>query len=264
MSPINVAKFGGTSVANAAAMNNCANVVLANPATRVVVLSASAGVTNLLVALAQGDLDEAGQEAQLAKLAEIQQAILTALGDPADVSTLIHATLGEIRTMARQASQHTDAELADRLIACGELMSTRLFTELLHQRGIKAHWQDVRQLMRTDSRFGKATVDLGATRDLCQQALGPLLGDSLIITQGFIGSDADGRTTTLGRGGSDYSAALLAEALDAGSIEIWTDVPGIYTTDPRLVTRARPIPEISFVEAAEMATFGAKVLHPAT
>ncbi len=264
MSPINVAKFGGTSVATAAAMNNCADVVLANPATRVVVLSASAGVTNLLVALAQGDLDETGQEAQLAKLAEIQQAILTALGDPSDISTLIHATLGEIRTMARQASQHTDAELADRLIACGELMSTRLFTELLRQRGVKAHWQDVRQLMRTDSRFGKATVDLAATRILCQQALGPLLGDSLIITQGFIGSDADGRTTTLGRGGSDYSAALLAEALDAGSIEIWTDVPGIYTTGPRLVTRARPLPEISLVEAAEMATFGAKVLHPAT
>ncbi|EGX6954330.1 lysine-sensitive aspartokinase 3 [Aeromonas hydrophila] len=264
MSPINVAKFGGTSVANAAAMNNCADVVLANPATRVVVLSASAGVTNLLVALAQGDLDEAGQEAQLARLTEIQQAILTELGDPSDLSDLIHGQLGEIRTMARQAHLHTDAELADRLIACGELMSTRLFTELLRQRGVKACWQDARQLLRTDSRFGKASVDLAATRALCQAALGPLLGDSLIITQGFIGADGDGRTTTLGRGGSDYSAALLAEALDAGTIEIWTDVPGIYTTDPRLVTRARPIPEISFVEAAEMATFGAKVLHPAT
>ncbi|MGU5813991.1 lysine-sensitive aspartokinase 3 [Aeromonas hydrophila] len=264
MSPINVAKFGGTSVANAAAMNNCADVVLANPATRVVVLSASAGVTNLLVALAQGDLDEAGQEAQLARLTEIQQAILTELGDPDDLSDLIHGQLGEIRTMARQAHLHTDAELADRLIACGELMSTRLFTELLRQRGVKACWQDARQLLRTDSRFGKASVDLAATRALCQAALGPLLGDSLIITQGFIGADGDGRTTTLGRGGSDYSAALLAEALDAGTIEIWTDVPGIYTTDPRLVTRARPIPEISFVEAAEMATFGAKVLHPAT
>lgn len=264
MSPINVAKFGGTSVANAAAMNNCADVVLANPATRVVVLSASAGVTNLLVALAQGDLDEAGQEAQLARLTEIQQAILTELGDSGDLSDLIHGQLGEIRTMARQAHLHTDAELADRLIACGELMSTRLFTELLHQRGVKASWQDARQLLRTDSRFGKASVDLAATRALCQAALGPLLGDSLIITQGFIGADGDGRTTTLGRGGSDYSAALLAEALDAGTIEIWTDVPGIYTTDPRLVTRARPIPEISFVEAAEMATFGAKVLHPAT
>lgn len=264
MSPINVAKFGGTSVANAAAMNNCADVVLANPATRVVVLSASAGVTNLLVALAQGDLDEAGQEAQLARLTEIQQAILTELGDPSDLSGLIHGQLGEIRTMARQAHLHTDAELADRLIACGELMSTRLFTELLRQRGVKACWQDARQLLRTDSRFGKASVDLAATRALCQAALGPLLGNSLIITQGFIGADGDGRTTTLGRGGSDYSAALLAEALDAGTIEIWTDVPGIYTTDPRLVTRARPIPEISFVEAAEMATFGAKVLHPAT
>ncbi|MBL0559617.1 lysine-sensitive aspartokinase 3 [Aeromonas hydrophila] len=264
MSPINVAKFGGTSVANAAAMNNCADVVLANPATRVVVLSASAGVTNLLVALAQGDLDEAGQEAQLARLTELQQAILTELGDSGDLSDLIHGQLGEIRTMARQAHLHTDAELADRLIACGELMSTRLFTELLRQRGVKACWQDARQLLRTDSRFGKASVDLAATRALCQAALGPLLGDSLIITQGFIGADGDGRTTTLGRGGSDYSAALLAEALDAGSIEIWTDVPGIYTTDPRLVTRARPIPEISFVEAAEMATFGAKVLHPAT
>ncbi|HDI1213899.1 TPA: lysine-sensitive aspartokinase 3 [Aeromonas hydrophila] len=264
MSPINVAKFGGTSVANAAAMNNCADVVLANPATRVVVLSASAGVTNLLVALAQGDLDEAGQEAQLARLTEIQQAILTELGDPGDLSDLIHGQLGEIRTMARQAHLHTDAELADRLIACGELMSTRLFTELLRQRGVKACWQDARQLLRTDSRFGKASVDLAATRAICQAALGPLLGDSLIITQGFIGADGDGRTTTLGRGGSDYSAALLAEALDAGTIEIWTDVPGIYTTDPRLVTRARPIPEISFVEAAEMATFGAKVLHPAT
>ncbi|MEZ6925403.1 MULTISPECIES: lysine-sensitive aspartokinase 3 [unclassified Aeromonas] len=264
MSPINVAKFGGTSVANAAAMNNCADVVLANPATRMVVLSASAGVTNLLVALAQGDLDEAGQEAQLARLTEIQQAILTELGDPGDLSDLIHGQLGEIRTMARQAHLHTDAELADRLIACGELMSTRLFTELLRQRGVKACWQDARQLLRTDSRFGKASVDLAATRTLCQAALGPLLGDSLIITQGFIGADGDGRTTTLGRGGSDYSAALLAEALDAGTIEIWTDVPGIYTTDPRLVTRARPIPEISFVEAAEMATFGAKVLHPAT
>ena len=264
MNPINVAKFGGTSVANAAAMNHCADVGQPNPATRVVVLSASAGVTNLLVSLAQGELDEAGQDAQLARLADIQLAILAALGNPSDVSALIHAQLGDIRTMARQASQHTDAELADRLIACGELMSTRLFTELLHQRGVKAQWQDARQLLRTDSRFGKATVDLAATRALCQQAVGPLLGDSLVITQGFIGADGDGRTTTLGRGGSDYSAALLAEALDAGSIEIWTDVPGIYTTDPRLVTRARPIPEISFVEAAEMATFGAKVLHPAT
>lgn len=166
--------------------------------------------------------------------------------------------------MARQARLHTDAELADRLIACGEMMSSCLFTELLTQRGARAEWQDVRQLLRTDSRFGKASVDLAATREQCQQRLGPLLGDAIVVTQGFIGADEHGRTTTLGRGGSDYSAALLGEAMEVGTIEIWTDVPGIYTTDPRLVSSARPIPEISFAEAAEMATFGAKVLHPST
>ncbi|MHA7001643.1 lysine-sensitive aspartokinase 3 [Aeromonas schubertii] len=264
MTALNVAKFGGTSVADATAMGCCADVVLANPATRIVVLSASAGVTNLLVALAQGELGDEALGEQLARLTEIQQRILDALSPSPELRADIYAQLAEIEAMARQARLHTDAELADRLIACGEMMSSRLFTELLRQRGASAQWIDVRQLLRTDSRFGKASVDLETTRTLCQQTLSPLLGDTIVVTQGFIGADEHGRTTTLGRGGSDYSAALLAEAMDAGSIEIWTDVPGIYTTDPRLVTRARPIPEISFAEAAEMATFGAKVLHPST
>lgn len=264
MTALNVAKFGGTSVADATAMNNCADIVLGNPATRLVVLSASAGVTNLLVALAQGELNDEERAEQLARLQQIQFAILDALGNPPAVQEAILAQLAEIEAMSRQACLHTDAELADRLIACGEMMSTRLFTELLTQRGTRATWIDVRQLMRTDSRFGKASVELDATRAQCQQQVGPLLGDGIVVTQGFIGADAQGRTTTLGRGGSDYSAALLGEALGATSIEIWTDVPGIYTTDPRLVVHARPIPEISFAEAAEMATFGAKVLHPST
>ncbi|MFR9718582.1 lysine-sensitive aspartokinase 3 [Aeromonas diversa] len=264
MTVLNVAKFGGTSVADATAMGCCADIVLANPATRVVVLSASAGVTNLLVTLAQGELGDEALGAQLAQLTGIQQRILDALSPQPELHSAIYAQLAEIEAMARQARLHTDAELADRLIACGEMMSSRLFTELLCQRGAKAQWVDVRRLLRTDSRFGKASVDLDATRSLCQQEIAPLLGDTILVTQGFIGSDEHGRTTTLGRGGSDYSAALLGEALDASSIEIWTDVPGIYTTDPRLVTRARPIPEISFAEAAEMATFGAKVLHPST
>lgn len=264
MSFINVAKFGGTSVANAAAMNNCADIVLANSATKVVVLSASSGVTNLLVELAKGQLDDDGLNLVINKISDIQQAILTDLGQPAALSELIRQQLAQIRALALQARIHTDAQLADQLIAHGELMSTRLFTELLQQRGVTAHWQDVRQVMRTDSRFGKASVDLAATRALCQQTLLPLIAEGLVITQGFIGSDTQGHTTTLGRGGSDYSAALLAEAIDADAVEIWTDVPGIYTTDPRLVPQAKPIAEISFVEAAEMATFGAKVLHPAT
>lgn len=264
MTALNIAKFGGTSVANAAAMGRCADIVLANPATRIVVLSASAGVTNLLVALAQGELGDQALAEHLERLRQIQQAIADDLSASQTVRDQIHARLGEIESMARQARLHTDAELADRLIACGEMMSSCLFTELLTQRGARAEWQDVRQLLRTDSRFGKASVDLTATREQCQQRLGPLLGDAIVVTQGFIGADEHGRTTTLGRGGSDYSAALLGEAMEVGTIEIWTDVPGIYTTDPRLVSSARPIPEISFAEAAEMATFGAKVLHPST
>jgi aspartate kinase len=118
--------------------------------------------------------------------------------------------------------------------------------------------------MRTDSRFGRATPAIEAIHNLAQQEMAGLLKDHIVITQGFIGANADGQTTTLGRGGSDFSAALLAEALGVDELEIWTDVPGIYTTDPRLVKEAHPIPEISFSEAAEMATFGAKVLHPAT
>ncbi len=123
---------------------------------------------------------------------------------------------------------------------------------------------DARALLRTDSQFGCALPDPQQTKTQCQDQLLPRLATHLVVTQGFIGADANGQTTTLGRGGSDYSAALFAEAIGAKSLAIWTDVPGIYTTDPRIADRARPISEISFSEASEMATFGAKILHPST
>jgi len=264
LSQLTVAKFGGTSVADAQAMALCAKIVTQNPHTRVVALSASAGVTNLLVALAQGTLNQAERQAHLTRLTHIQDAILDALGRPAAACQQIQTLLAEVAQLAEQAVEETDAALVDRLVAQGELMSTRLFTELLTQQGHKASWFDVRRVMRTDSQFGKATPAIEALRTLSQQELAPLLAEHIVITQGFIGANAEGQTTTLGRGGSDYSAALLAEALNVAELEIWTDVPGIYTTDPRMVKSARPIPEISFAEAAEMATFGAKVLHPST
>jgi len=119
-------------------------------------------------------------------------------------------------------------------------------------------------VLKTDSTFGAASPSLEAIKEQANAVLKPELSDAVIVTQGFIGSDENGLTTTLGRGGSDFTAALLAEALDAESCEIWTDVIGVYTTDPRITEHAKPIPELSFEEAAEMATFGAKVLHPAT
>ncbi|MGL4859417.1 MAG: lysine-sensitive aspartokinase 3 [Enterobacteriaceae bacterium] len=264
MSQLTIAKFGGTSVANAEAMQLCADLILDNPTVRLVVLSASAGVTNALIALAAGASSE-NRSALIEQIRQIQYAIIDQLEPQPVVREEIDRILENIHTLAEAASLATSLALTDELMSHGELMSTLLFVELLRQRRVDVEWFDIRKVMRTNANFGKAAPDTALLRELCQQHLQPRLKSSLVITQGFIGRDIDsGRTTTLGRGGSDYSAALLSEALDASRIDIWTDVPGIYTTDPRIVPAARRIDEISFAEAAEMATFGAKILHPAT
>ena len=263
MSQTIIAKFGGTSVANFAAMNNCADIVLSNPAVRVVVLSASAGVTNLLVALAEG-CDYEKRQQLIGEVKRIQDGILDNLPDSSVVTEEIDRLLENIAMLAEAASLATSCALTDELVSHGELMSTLLFVELVRRRQVDVEWFDVRKVMRTNDRFGKAEPDTNVLTTLCQQHLAPRLTNALVITQGFIGSEDKGRTTTLGRGGSDYTAALLAEALNAQRVDIWTDVPGIYTTDPRIVPQAKRIDVISFSEAAEMATFGAKILHPAT
>ena len=258
-----VAKFGGTSVADFAAMNHSANVVLADPNTRLVVLSASAGITNLLVALAEGP-EATERFVKLDAIRKIQFDILERLSNPNVIREEIERLLENITTLAEAASLATSTALTDELVSHGELMSTLLFVEVLRERGVQAQWFDVRKVMRTSDRFGRAEPDIAALSELATQQLAPRLDEGMVITQGFIGSEAKGRTTTLGRGGSDYTAALLGEALHASRVDIWTDVAGIYTTDPRVVPAAKRIDEIAFEEAAEMATFGAKVLHPAT
>lgn len=258
-----VAKFGGTSVANTVAMNHCADIVLSDPDVKVVVLSASAGVTNLLVALAQGcDADK--RQALIDEVRKIQYAILDDLPDSAVVKDEIDRMLDNIAMLSEGASLATSSALTDELVSHGELMSTLLFVEVLRSRNVQAEWLDVRKVMLTNDHFGKAEPDTAVLAEQCKVHLAPRLKEALVVTQGFIGSEKKGRTTTLGRGGSDYTAALLGEALNAKRVDIWTDVPGIYTTDPRIVPQAKRIDEISFEEAAEMATFGAKVLHPAT
>ena len=258
-----VAKFGGTSVADYDAMNRSADVVLADPNTRLVVLSASAGVTNLLVSLSEG-LEATERFVKLDALRKIQFDILERLKNPNVIREEVERLLENITTLAEAASLATSTALTDELVSHGELMSTLLFVEIMRERNIQAQWFDVRKVMRTSDRFGRAEPDVEALAELTNQQLAPRLNEGIVITQGFIGSEAKGRTTTLGRGGSDYTAALLGEALHATRVDIWTDVPGIYTTDPRVVSAAKRIDVIAFEEAAEMATFGAKVLHPAT
>nr|WP_224721316.1 MULTISPECIES: lysine-sensitive aspartokinase 3 [Vibrio] len=264
VSAFNVAKFGGTSVANFEAMSRCATIIENNPTTRLVVSSACSGVTNLLVELANGVQDQTHRTELLQNLANIHDAILTQLEDSTKTAAEVYGILDTVTSLAEAASIQASAKLTDHLVACGELMSTHILTQLMCERGIQAVRFDIRDVLRTDDNFGRAEPNIEAISTLAQDKLVPLCQQSVVVTQGFIGSDEAGNTTTLGRGGSDYSAALIAESVKAAGLEIWTDVPGIYTTDPRIAPKASPIPEISFSEASEMANFGAKILHPST
>nr|WP_279290077.1 lysine-sensitive aspartokinase 3 [Vibrio parahaemolyticus] len=245
-------------------MNRCATIIENNPNTRLVVSSACSGVTNILVELANGVQDQEHRAELLKDLAEIHDSILAQLEDATEASSEVYGILDTVTSLAEAASIQANTKLTDHLVACGELMSTHILAQLMRERGINAVRFDIREVLRTDDNFGRAEPNVEAIAQLAQEKLIPLCLDSVVITQGFIGSDEEGNTTTLGRGGSDYSAALIAEGVKASGLEIWTDVPGIYTTDPRIAPKASPIPEISFSEASEMANFGAKILHPST
>nr|WP_086984556.1 lysine-sensitive aspartokinase 3 [Vibrio aphrogenes] len=264
MSAFNVAKFGGTSVANFDAMSRCATIIENNPTTKLVVSSACSGVTNLLVELALGVQNPNDRDAIFTELKTIHYSIIEHFSDQQKTKQAVDDILEILAGMAEAASFQSSDKLTDHIVACGELMSTHILTQLMIERGIQAVRFDIREVLRTNGDFGKAEPNIPEISALAQQKLSPLCQDYVVITQGFIGSDVDGNTTTLGRGGSDYSAALIAEAVKACGLEIWTDVPGIYTTDPRIAPKATPIPEISFSEASEMANFGAKILHPST
>lgn len=263
LSRLNVAKFGGTSVANFSSMLNCAQIIKNNNNTRVVVVSASAGVTNLLVDIAHSVMSKEQIKQKLAEIKTIQYAILADL-DSQQVADKLEQLLASLADLALHEEIIHRADLKDALLSHGERMSSLLFSEVLKQIGVNAENFDVRNVLKTDNEFAKATPNLDAIKHAATQIMLPELSRTVFVTQGFIGSDEQGNTTTLGRGGSDFTAALLAEALGAQTCEIWTDVIGVYTTDPRITAAARPLPELSFEEAAEMATFGAKVLHPAT
>ena len=261
-----VAKFGGTSVANFSAMQRCARIIKNSPENRVVVVSASAGVTNYLVRLSQNNTPELEQREIIANIKAIQFDITQHLSK--EVEALLNRQINELLTtlsaLALQQSVNYSVRLSDAILSFGEQLSSRVFAQVCQSENVNGVYFDVQQVMKTNSLYGKAVVDTQQLKEACLTKLKPLLKDQVTVTQGFIGQDSLGETTTLGRGGSDYSAALLAEAINASSLAIWTDVVGIFTTDPRITDKARAIKEISFGEAAEMATFGAKILHPAT
>jgi len=252
------------------AMQRCAQIIIKNPKIRVVVVSAPAGITNLLLSIA----DPATSLLQKFETINAIKAriinIATQLQNANDLHTTIQNYFNELSQLIEKNANLITPELTDTILSYGERCSSLLLSEILNQlnqlnqSNSPAKNFDVRQVLTTDSQFGKAEPQLSEIKTQAQQHLLPITKSQIVITQGFIGADPQGRTTTIGRGGSDYTAALLAEALDVAALEIWTDVFGIFTCDPRIVENAMPLAEISFNEAAELATFGAKVLHPAT
>ncbi|MCC7118940.1 MAG: aspartate kinase [Anaerolineales bacterium] len=271
-----VMKFGGTSVGSADALSKVIQIITDTKKDWeriVVVTSAMAGVTNLLLdsaaSAARGKLDALpATEATLREkhfvaaqqlipdealrkqtLAEIDEFIVTLV----DLCKAI-AILGE-----------ASPRVLDAVASLGERMSVRLLTAVVKNAGISAQRVEATELIVTNANYQSAHPDFKATAEKVKARLNPLLGAQIIpITTGFIGATPEGSITTLGRGGSDYSAAIIGQALQAHDVWIWTDVDGIMTTDPRIVPEAQTLPEVTYHEVAELAYYGAKVLHPKT
>lgn len=264
-----VLKFGGSSVANAVNINKVVAIVqqaLEKDRT-VVVVSALGGVTDLL--LQSGALAAAGDEQYKSVLQIIEQRHLEAVkalipvSKQSSVLSWMKQRCNEIEDVCNGVFLlgELSARTKDRIAAFGELMSSHLIAARMSELG--AVWKDSRELLLTDSNFGNAAVVRDITDHAIQQYFNSV-NDQLFVVPGFIASNAQRQTSTLGRGGSDYTAAIFAAALDARVLEIWTDVSGMMTADPRLVPHAKALPHISYQEAMELSHFGAKVIYPPT
>jgi aspartate kinase len=269
-----VMKFGGTSVEDAAAFERAASIVEAKrDAPPVVVVSAMSRFTDALlagVARAADDGDAAGAilelSGQFERHVEVAESLLPEAARP-EIFSAVDSAQTETGELLRIIGQHpvTRPPLQDRIVSCGEQLSARLLAALLLARGLDARYVDARRCIVTDDEYGNATPLYQETQARTRAELLPLIKASHIpVMGGFIASSLKQATTTLGRGGSDYTAALVGACCEAREIEIWTDVTGVLTADPRVVKGARTIRLLSYSEAAELAYFGAKVLHPKT
>jgi len=271
-----VMKFGGTSVGDAECIRNAAKLVRDAAETHgpvVVVVSAMSGVTNMLIdaafdaARGEGDawltakdeLLERHRNAVLEVASDVKRGIV--------VLEQIEHLLDNFTNLCKSIA--VLGELTPRgldvVSSFGERMSVGIVAEALRKEGVRAEAIESTELVITDHNFGNASPRMDLTRQKCRERLLPLLDKGIVpVVTGFIGATEEGVITTLGRGGSDYSAAILARCLDAADLWIWTDVDGVMTADPRVVPDARTLPRISYAEASELSYFGAKVLHPKT
>jgi aspartate kinase len=269
-----VVKFGGTSVGDADAIERAADIVKGRLARQpAVVISALGGATNSLLAIgeqsAKGHLIGAlrGVETLRDRNFEQCEKLLGTSAEASDVTAEMSATFDELASLAEALSVlgHATPRSFDAIAAFGEQLSSHLVAAFFKLRGIPAEHVDARDVFITDDNYMAAEPQIDTIAEGARELVLPLIQDGKVpVMGGFIGRTAAGITTTLGRGGSDYSASLLGAALHAEAIEIWTDVDGMLTADPRVVKGSKLIEQIRFDEASELATFGAKVLHPNT
>jgi aspartokinase/homoserine dehydrogenase 1 len=265
-----VMKFGGTSMGSTAAIESVKKIVREklNQENLIVVVSAMSGTTDLLIRC--GKMAAAGTDGWLELLQQMEQRHLETIKSIVPIQHQSHVLsftktycneLEDILNGVSLLKELSDRTL-DRIMSFGELMSSRIIAASFVMDGLPAVWKDARELIQTNTRYGAAEVDFVTTNSQINNYL--LEGNTLTVIPGFIAREEGGTTTTLGRGGSDYTAAIIAGAVSASALEIWTDVTGMMTADPRWVANARTIPVISYKEAMELSHFGAKVIYPPT
>lgn len=275
-----VQKFGGTSVQDTAAMQRVIDIVSKYGVSRttrpLVVLSACAGVTNALIRIGEFALLNKMTQAheEVSALESRHHTILHNFKLPTNLeqgaAQQLRTIWRDLRTMLRaiELLGELTPKMKDRIMACGERASTMIFAEALRHalrsRKLNVELFDSREFFKTDSNFTLARPNLREIRTLMKPIVKRIAGGTIGVTQGFVGSTPRGETTTIGRGGGDFSAAVMSTAVKAKEIQIWTDVAGIYTCDPRICPDAYAQPSVSFEEATTLAYYGAKVLHPET
>lgn len=266
-----VMKFGGTSVGSSTAIRRVGQIIQSRLAQQpIVVVSAVGQVTDVLV--------EIGQYAAKRDRIKSFELILAVIRTHQNMMKELQLTDGALKAVVQETEEqlkkitevvmqagHLSRHVSDELLSIGEFLSAHILSRYLEHAGIPSLMVDSRTVMMTDSQFGKALPQTSAALPLVRKEIMPHVQRGRVpVLQGFVGRDSMGRTTTLGRGGSDYSATLIGSMLEVAAVEIWTDVDGVLTADPTLVPAARRIRVMTFQEAAELAYFGARVLHPAT
>jgi aspartate kinase len=276
-----VHKFGGTSVGDAQRFASVADIVIAHhnetdgatPRETVVVISAMSGVTNQLIAGARAAAegrDTVYREIKaglLSRHLEVVETLLNHSPERLDVGGLVEDRLHELERLYRSIAVLGELTVRGRDVVAsfGEQLSVSILAAVLRERGVRAQAISATELLVTDENYGAATPLMDQTRQRLQQRVRPLVERGVIpVITGYIGATESSVTTTLGRGGSDYSAAIVGAGLDADEVWIWSDVDGILTADPNIVPQARTLTELSYAEAADLAYFGADVLHPRT